>query len=71
MPGNDMVVEIEKFQKQLKILKKLGYETLTLDEFSCWKNKKCDKPHKSVLITFDDGWQGNYENAFEILKEKK
>lgn len=66
--GN-LTVDVEKFEEQIKILKKLNYKTLGLDEFYCWKQKKCKKPHKSVLITFDDGYYGNYKYAFDILKK--
>jgi len=64
-----LVIDTELFEKQLKYLKKMGYKTMTLDEFNCWKNKECKKNHKSVLITFDDGYYDNYEYAFELLKK--
>ena len=67
--GDNLVVDAEKFEKELKLLKKLGYHTMTLDEFYCWKNGKCKKKEKSVLITFDDGYKNNYDYAFEILKK--
>lgn len=67
--GDNLVVDAEKFEKELKLLKKLGYHTMTLDEFYCWKNGECNKKGKSVLITFDDGYQNNYDYAFEILKK--
>ena len=67
--GDNLVVDMEKFEKDIKLLKNLGYDTMTLDEFYCWKKGECDKKHKSVLITFDDGYQNNYDYAFEILKK--
>jgi len=67
--NDNLIVDLEKFDKQLDILEFLGYKTLTLEEFQCWKEKKCKKPHKSVLITFDDGYTNNYEYAFKSLKE--
>jgi len=67
--GDNLIVDAEKFEKELKLLKKLGYDTMTLDEFYCWKNGECEKKHKSVLITFDDGYQNNYDYAFELLKK--
>lgn len=64
-----LIVNQEDFEKQLKYLKKHGYRSMTLDEFNCWKNKKCKKAHRSVLITFDDGYMDNYLYAFELLKK--
>lgn len=68
--SNDpLIIDAELFEKQLKFLKRMNYDTMTLDEFNCWKKGKCEKKHKSVLITFDDGYQNNYEYAFELLKK--
>ena len=69
--GDNLIVDQEKFAKELEILKFFNYKTLTLDEFYCWKNKKCKQPKKSVLITFDDGYKNNYEYAYKLLKENK
>lgn len=67
--GDNLVVDREKFEKEIELLEKMNYETMSLDEFYCWKNKTCKKKHKSVLITFDDGYINNYEYAFDILKD--
>lgn len=67
--GDTLITDSEKFEQQLKTLKNLGYHTMTLDEFYCWKQGTCKKKHKSVLITFDDGYQNNYDYAFELLKK--
>lgn len=67
--GDNLIVDQEKFEKQLKLLKKMRYETMSLEDFYCWKNGNCQKKHKSVLITFDDGYQNNYDYAFELLKK--
>ena len=67
--GDNLIVDAETFEQELKLLKKLGYHTMTLEEFECWKNGECKKPHKSVLITFDDGYQNNYDYAYELLKK--
>ena len=67
--SDNLIVNQETFEKELQVLDKLGYETMTLEEFYCWKNGECKKKHNSVLITFDDGYNNNYEYAFELLKK--
>lgn len=66
---DNMVMDIENFEEQLKYLKKHNYKTLTLDEFYCFHQGKCKIPRKSVLITMDDGYQSNYDLAFPLLKK--
>ena len=64
-------IEIEVFRKQMKLLKILGYKTLTLDEYYNWKKSKLKLPYKSILITFDDGFQNIYDYAIPILLQYK
>ena len=67
--NDSMIIDLEKFEEEIKLLKKMGYKSLTLKDLYCWKNKQCKKSHKSVLITFDDGYYNNYKYAFAILKK--
>lgn len=64
-----MTMNIKDFDKQMKYLYDHNYKTLSMDEFYCWKNSKCDFPRKSVVITLDDGFLSNYLYAFDILKK--
>ncbi len=67
--GNELRVPKEKFREQMKYLKDSGYTTLTMDEvYGFMKNNK-PVPEKSIVLTFDDGYKDNYENAYPILKE--
>lgn len=67
--GNELRVPKEKFREQMQYLKDNEYTTLSLDEaFDFFKNNK-PIPKKSVVITFDDGYEDNYVNAYPILKE--
>lgn len=55
-------VSKEKFYKQMNFLKSNGYTPITFKDLPLFSDKK-------VIITFDDGYENIYENAFPILKE--
>lgn len=53
------------FEKQIKWLYKNGFKSYTISEL-------CDLnsiPKKSVVITFDDGYESVFLNAFSVLKK--
>jgi peptidoglycan/xylan/chitin deacetylase (PgdA/CDA1 family) len=63
-------VSPKRFKKQMKYLKRTGYTPISLDALHKYLVNKTDKlPQKPILITFDDGYMDNYENALPILKE--
>ena len=66
----DIVVSPDKFKKQMWYLKYKGYTPISLDDlYGYLTNKFLDLPEKPVIITFDDGYKNNYENAFPILRQ--
>ncbi len=59
----------ESFKRQMAYLKEHGFHVLSFSEFvEATKNKR-SFPRKSVVITFDDGYEDNYVYAFPILKQ--
>ncbi|MGL5366814.1 MAG: polysaccharide deacetylase family protein [Cetobacterium somerae] len=63
-------VTVEQFEEQMKYLKKKGYETVTFKDLLNNRYKqRFDKDKKWLMLTFDDGYKDNYENAFPILKK--
>ena len=61
--GQKMSVSKHNFYKQAKIMLKLGFKSVNLkDIFN-------DKSKRKFVITFDDGYQDVFTNAYPILKE--
>lgn len=63
----EWVIEKDFFEKQIRLIKKLRYKTLTLEEFEKWKKSEIEIPYRSILITFDDGFLNVYKYAIPIL----
>lgn len=67
--GNGLRVPTDMFKQQMQYLKDNNYEPITLDElYNDMENGKKIK-NGAVVITFDDGYEDNYKNAYPILKE--
>lgn len=67
--NNALTVPTEEFERQMSYLRNEGYHAITPDQLNDYLNNGSPLPEKPVLITFDDGYRDNYENAFPILKK--
>jgi peptidoglycan/xylan/chitin deacetylase (PgdA/CDA1 family) len=67
--GNELRIPKDKFREQMKYLKDNGFNTLTLEELYSHITFGTDIPSKPVVITLDDGYDDNYTNAYDVLKE--
>ena len=70
--GNDntlLAVKLENFKKQMKYLKDNNYRVISLNNLVEILKTKKDLPKKTIVLTFDDGFENNYINAFSVLKE--
>ena len=65
----DLSVAPEDFRRQMAYLAENGYNTITFEDLSRAIADQQDLPNKPVIITIDDGYRDNYENAFPILRE--
>ena len=62
-------VSPEQFREQMKFLRDRHYNVISLDELADLIMSGRRIPHNTVVITFDDGNENNYTNAFPVLKE--
>lgn len=57
------------FEREIKYLKDNGYTSITLTEYINHLNNNTPIPKKSVVLTFDDGYASQFENAYPVLKK--
>ncbi|BCZ44249.1 deacetylase [Clostridium gelidum] len=66
---NEVTITPKLLRTELQYIRDEGYVTLTLSELKAYILNNSPIPTKSILITFDDGYMDNYDNAFPILKD--
>lgn len=59
----------QRFRRQLTYLKQQGFNFYTASELIQHFQSHGEFPARAVALTFDDGWQDNYSNAFPVLQE--
>lgn len=57
------------FEKQINGLKAVGYHFINYEDLVEYKNGQKSLYKKSCIITFDDGYEGVYENAYPIAQK--
>lgn len=57
------------FERQMSYLKDNNYQVIGLSDLVEFLEKGEELPQKAVVITFDDGFEDNYFNAFPVLKK--
>jgi len=62
-------VSEEQFRKHLTLLDHWGFTPITFEDYLLYRKGEINLPKKSVILTFDDGYEGIYKIAFPMLKE--
>lgn len=80
LPGNSplrqteqpgMIATPETLAMHISMLEQLGAKFVSLDTWLNAQHQNKTLPKLAVAVTFDDGWQDNYEHAFPVLKKHK
>lgn len=67
-PLSKLSVSPQSFKRQMGFLKRHNYNVVSLEELADLMAKG-RIPYKTIAVTFDDGYENNYTNAFPVLKE--
>ena len=65
-PGNYVLPGA--FDEQLAELRRWNYQSITLDQWIAFKQKRAGLPRRPIIITFDDGYQSTYRTAWPALQ---
>ena len=67
---DNFTVTPERFATDLQTLQLWGYSTISLEQLQKFLDEPdFELPDKPILITFDDGYKDNFDNAYPVLKQ--
>ena len=67
-PNATSDTHLSEFKAQLEYLKSEGYQTVSAEQYYAHRKDGLPLPAKALLLSFDDGYIGDYTYAFPILK---
>ncbi len=68
-PGSRYYVTVAEFKQQMESLKEWGYTTISISLLVEALKNGAALPPRPIVITFDDGHQSVYDNAFPIMQK--
>jgi peptidoglycan/xylan/chitin deacetylase (PgdA/CDA1 family) len=69
IPNDRNTVTPKMFEEQLRYLKKNQYTTISLPDLYNHMSTNSPLPPKSIVLSFDDGYEDNLLNALPLLKK--
>ncbi len=65
----DYVISLSEFEGDLAWLKAAGYTPVSAGQLIAYTQGEGDLPERPVLLTFDDGYESFYANAWPLLQK--
>lgn len=69
LTDNEYIISPATFESMVKELKDNNFNFLSLDDVEKIMDGNMKLPSNPICITFDDGYEDNYTNAYPILKK--
>ena len=69
LPGNPLTMPVSLFDEQMDLLRSLDYTVVNLAAVLDYYADGKPLPPRAVLITFDDGYHDNLDNAARVLSK--
>lgn len=69
-PDDALAISTQNFRKIVRELKSQGFWFLDSNDIIAIKKGEMEQPEKAVFLSFDDGYEDNYTNAFPILRQE-
>lgn len=66
---NPKIITPKVFEEQMAALAASDYDVISMEQYIAYMEGKRELARKSVLITFDDGYEDYYSIAYPILKK--
>lgn len=70
-PGDGWAVSASQLDAHLQDMQSKGYRFISLDEYLAYTRGELKLPDRSVMITFDDGYESFYTKAYPLLQKYK
>lgn len=71
IPNDPWAMRVDQFAAEMKYLHDNGFHPISLDQLYAAMQGRASLPARPVVITFDDGYESTYTNAFPILRQYK
>ena len=67
-PNQRYSVSAARFEQQMKLLKEWGYTTISIEQLVNHLRNGHGLPTRPIVISFDDGYQNVFDNAYPIME---